>query len=222
MDFQKIEKGSVILCSGDSVTDCGRARPYGSYRDSLGESYVKRLHEIVTAEYPEKEIKFVNAGISGETSRHIRNRWISDCEAVKPDYATLLIGVNDVWRQYDRWMDKDMAVGIEEYEENLRFVAEWSAKHLKGFTLIAPFFLELDREEFFMKQVLARAAVCEKIARETGAQFISLQDELDRLCRSRYTLSFSPDRVHPFPVTHTAIALYLLRQWNFKFRFEER
>ena len=40
MDFQKIEKGSVILCSGDSVTDCGRARPYGSYRDSLGESYV--------------------------------------------------------------------------------------------------------------------------------------------------------------------------------------
>ncbi|MBR5031237.1 MAG: hypothetical protein IKX49_00885, partial [Clostridia bacterium] len=129
---------------------------------------------------------------------------------------------NDVWRQYDRWMDKDMAVGIEEYEENLRFVAEWSAKNLKGFTLIAPFFLELDREEFFMKQVLARAAVCEKIARETGAQFISLQDELDRLCRSRYTLSFSPDRVHPFPVTHTAIALYLLRQWNFKFRFEER
>ena len=78
------------------------------------------------------------------------------------------------------------------------------------------------RSGFFMKQVLARAAVCEKIARETGAQFISLQDELDRLCRSRYTLSFSPDRVHPFPVTHTAIALYLLRQWNFKFRFEER
>ena len=217
MDFNKLKPGSVIMCSGDSVTDCGRARPYGSYRDSLGDSYVRRLHEIVTAEYPEKEIKFVNAGISGETSRHLRARWAADCEAVRPDYATLLIGVNDIWRQYDRWLDKDMAVGIEEYEENLRFISEYSVRNLKGFTLIAPFFLELNRKEQFMKQIMDYAAVCKRVAKETGAEFISLQDELDRLCKTRYTLSFSPDRVHPFPVTHTAIALYLLKKWKFKF-----
>lgn len=66
MNFTKLEKGSVILMWGDSTTDCGRGRPYGTYLTGLGDSYVRRMHEMVTATYPDRQIKFVNAGISGK------------------------------------------------------------------------------------------------------------------------------------------------------------
>jgi lysophospholipase L1-like esterase len=217
MIFNDLEKGSVIMMSGDSTTDCGRARPYGTYRYGLGDSYVGHMHEIVTATYPEKEIKFVNTGISGETSRQVKERWISDVEGVKPDYATLLIGVNDVWRRYDAYMDKEIGVGIDEYEANLRFITEYSIKNLKGFTLISPFYLELNKKDIFMKAVADCSAVCKKIADEYGCGYIDLQPELDRLCKSLYTNVFSPDRVHPTQVTHYAIARYILKQWKFKF-----
>lgn len=101
MNFNEIANGSVIMLSGDSVTDAGRAYPTGTYRTGLGGGYVNRMHEIITAAYPEKKIKIVNKGISGETSRQVAARWLADLEEVKPDYATLMIGVNDVWRSYD-------------------------------------------------------------------------------------------------------------------------
>lgn len=217
MNFTKLEKGSVILMWGDSTTDCGRGRPYGTYLTGLGDSYVRRMHEMVTATYPDRQIKFVNAGISGETSRQVRARFVSDMENVKPDYATLLIGVNDIWRKYDHWMDPSIAVGIEEYEENLRFMAEQAAKNLKGFTLIAPYYLELNKKDVFMADVLAYSRVCEKVAAEYGCEFLSLQRELDRLCRALYTKVFSPDRVHPTQITQYAIARMILKEWKFKF-----
>ncbi|MDD4124478.1 MAG: SGNH/GDSL hydrolase family protein [Eubacteriales bacterium] len=217
MNFKDFEKNSVIMMSGDSVTDCGRGRPYGTYLTGLGDGYVKRMHEIVTATYPEFEIKFINTGISGETSRQVRARWISDIEGSKPDYATLLIGVNDIWRKHDFWMDKEVAVHIDEYEDNLRYITEYSVKNLKSFTLIAPFYLELNKKDMFMQDVIAYSAVCKKLASEYGCGFIDLQPELDRLCKTLYTKVFSPDRVHPTQVTHYAIARYILKQWKFKF-----
>lgn len=217
MNFKDFEKNTVILMSGDSVTDSSRGRPYGTYTNGLGDGYVKRIHEIISATYPEKEIKIVNSGISGETSRQVRARWINDIETVKPDYATLLIGVNDIWRKHDFYMDKQVAVGIEEYEENIRFITEYAVKNLKGFTLISPFYLELNRKDLFMKDVLAYSAVCKKAANEYNCNHIDLQPELDRLCKALYTKVFSYDRVHPGPVAHYAIARYILKQWKFKF-----
>ncbi len=217
MKFGDFQKGSVILMSGDSTTDCGRGRPYGTYLTGLGDSYVRRLHEIVTATYPEKEIKFVNTGTSGETSRQVRARWISDIEATKADYATLLIGVNDIWRKHDYWMDKEVAVHIDEYESNLRFITEYSVKNLKGFALIAPYYLELNKNDLFMRDIIAYSAVCEKLAGEYGCDFIDIQPELDRLCKTLYTKVFSPDRVHPTQITQYAIARHILKQWKFKF-----
>ena len=217
MDIKEIKKGYVILMSGDSTTDCGRARPYGTYLTGLGNSYVKRMHEMLTAVHPEKEIKLVNAGTSGETSRHIRARWISDINAIKPDHATLLIGVNDIWRKHDHWMDKENSVSIEEYEDNLRFISEYSVKNLKHFTLISPYYLELNKKDIFMLDVAAYSAVCRRLAGEYGFEFIDLQPELDRLCKTLYTKVFSPDRVHPTDITQMAIARQILKHWKFKF-----
>lgn len=206
------------MMSGDSVTDCGRGYPYGEYRyGTLGSGYVNKLHEIVSAAYPEKEIKIVNSGISGETSRQVKARWASDLKAVKPDYATLMIGVNDVWRHYDAYMDKEIAVDIDEYESNVRSILDES-KLLKGIMLISPIYFELNKQDEFMKQITAYSCVCKKLADEyANAVFFDLQPTIDSLISKRYAISFSPDRVHPGAVAHMAIANAILKSLNFRF-----
>ena len=173
MNFNEIANGSVIMLSGDSVTDAGRAYPTGTYRTGLGGGYVNRMHEIITAAYPEKKIKIVNKGISGETSRQVAARWLADLEEVKPDYATLMIGVNDVWRSYDAYLEPGIAVSADEYEKNLRFILE-NTKTLKGFMLISPIFFELNREDTFMKRIIEYSGICKRLADEYGVAYCDL------------------------------------------------
>ena len=216
MNFNEIANGSVIMLSGDSVTDAGRAYPTGTYRTGLGGGYVNRMHEIITAAYPEKKIKIVNKGISGETSRQVAARWLADLEEVKPDYATLMIGVNDVWRSYDAYLEPGIAVSADEYEKNLRFILE-NTKTLKGFMLISPIFFELNREDTFMKRIIEYSGICKRLADEYGVAYCDLQPEIDRVSSAIYTTTFSGDRVHPGPVACMAIAREVLRHMNFNF-----
>lgn len=65
LNLHTIENGKTILLSGDSVTDCGRARPYGDYVSGLGGGYPQNLHTLITATCPEKRLRLVNAGIGG-------------------------------------------------------------------------------------------------------------------------------------------------------------
>ncbi|MEG2117868.1 MAG: GDSL-type esterase/lipase family protein [Clostridia bacterium] len=217
MDYREISNNSVIMTAGDSVTDCGRGRPYGTYRiGGLGNGYPQRLHEIITSIYPEKMIKFVNSGISGETSRQLREHWISDIEQVKPDYATIMIGVNDVWRNSDAYLDPEVGVHIDEYERNLRFVLD-NSKQLKGLLLISPVFFELNKKDPFMIDIAECSAVCQKLAAEYHVGFCDIQPEIDRIISHVYTSTFSPDRVHPGAVAHFLIARAILKYVNFQF-----
>lgn len=216
MNFNDFENETVIMMSGDSVTDAGRARPVGTYFCGLGGGYVNRVHEMITAACPEKRIKVINMGISGETSRHVAARWVSDLNEIKPDYATLMIGVNDIWRSYDTYMNPEMAVDAEEYEKNLRSILE-NSKQLKGMMLISPIFFELNREDKLMKRVIEYSAINKRLAEEYGVDFCDLQPEIDRLCSAIYCTTFSGDRVHPGPVAHYAMAKEILKKMNFKF-----
>lgn len=216
MNFNDFPSSAVLMMSGDSVTDAGRAYPVGSYLNGLGRGYVNYFHEMITAAVPEKRIKVVNMGISGETSRQVAARWVANLNDIKPDYATLMIGVNDIWRSYDTYMEPDRAVSAEEYEKNLRFILE-NSKSLKGFMLISPIFFEPNKDDIFMKRILQYSAICKRLAEEYAVDYCNLQPEIDRLCAAIYPTTFSGDRVHPGPVAHLAIAREILKQMNFKF-----
>lgn len=51
--------------------------------------------------YPERNIRVVNMGINGNTSLDLKARFESDALALKPDWLSIMVGVNDVWRQFD-------------------------------------------------------------------------------------------------------------------------
>ena len=44
-------------------------------------------------------------GLSGNTIRDLSDRWDSKYYELKPDWLSIMIGINDVWRQFDFTID---------------------------------------------------------------------------------------------------------------------
>ena len=98
----KIPPGSRVLMIGDSITDCGRDR--GAPDDTpeaLGNGYVAIANALIAVEGAARKITVANRGISGNTIRDLAARWETDVLALRPDWLTVMIGVNDVWRAFD-------------------------------------------------------------------------------------------------------------------------
>src|SRR5207249_1109497 len=92
------QDGQTIVFIGDSITDCGRrdaSAPFGS-------GYVKAAIDLITARYPERDLSFINEGISGNTVQDLHGRWQSDVLAHRPDWVSVKIGINDLHRTLDQ------------------------------------------------------------------------------------------------------------------------
>ena len=111
-----IEAGSKLVMIGDSITDCDRSRPVGEgLFGAEGKGYVGLVKGLLGAIYPDKKIRVVNMGLSGNTVRDLDKRWQSDVVDLKPDWLSIMIGINDVWRQFNSAPNPDQ-VGLERYE----------------------------------------------------------------------------------------------------------
>ena len=54
---------------------------------------------------------------------------------LKPDWLTIMIGINDVWRQFDNPLSTDSHVFLEEYESTLRELVASVRPNLKGLVI---------------------------------------------------------------------------------------
>ena len=87
-----------VVLIGDSITDCGRRED----PENLGSGYVRLIHDYFVTAYPNEQIQFINKGISGNRITDLAARWQGDVIDLNPDYVSISIGINDVWRQLDR------------------------------------------------------------------------------------------------------------------------
>ena len=130
MIFKDLDR---IVFAGDSVTDMDSEKPVGEGRsESLGKGYVRMVDNLLSAVYPEIRVRVTNSGISGHISRDLLARWERDVLELKPDYVSICIGINDVWRQFDCPAMPDIAVTPEEYERNLTAMVESLQGKVKG------------------------------------------------------------------------------------------
>lgn len=114
-----IRPGDKVLFIGDSITDAGRRED----KDGLGHGYVRMFRDLIYAHRPELDAAIVNRGISGNTTRHLKERWTADVIAEKPDVLSICIGVNDVWRQLQEPRNPEEVL-IDEYEAIYRELIE--------------------------------------------------------------------------------------------------
>ena len=86
----------VILFQGDSITDCGRDREKANHN---GRGYANMTAAHLMFEEPGRYVCY-NRGISGNRIVDLYARIRKDMINLKPDYMSILIGINDVWHEY--------------------------------------------------------------------------------------------------------------------------
>ena len=89
------QSGDKVLFIGDSITDCGR----GAEHAPLGNGYVSRVAQLITAKYPERRIEYINKGIGGDVVEGLEARWDRDMIDKKPNWLSVKIGINNMSRQ---------------------------------------------------------------------------------------------------------------------------
>lgn len=94
-----IQPHMTILFQGDSVTDS--CRDYGN-PDDLGPGYAGFVADLLRRRYPDYGLRFLNRGVSGDRTDHLKARWEEDCLSLRPDFLSILIGINDTWRRFDQ------------------------------------------------------------------------------------------------------------------------
>ncbi len=200
----KLQDGQTLLFIGDSITDTGRERPVGR-RNGLGDGYVRLVNSLLGAIYPEVNLDVLNTGISGNRVTDLESRWQSDVLDLKPDWLSIMIGINDVWRQFDDPM-RTGQVTIEYYEEALRGLIAQTQPSLQGLVLMTPYFLEANVADPMRVQMDAYGAVVKKVAEEVGAVFVDTQAAMDGYLAQRSTQTLCGDRVHPNQAGHLILA----------------
>lgn len=207
----KIAPQSKFLLIGDSITDAERSRPAGEgLFGALGKGYVAQTDALLQATYPERLIRVVNQGESGNTVRHLEERWQRDVLDKRPDWLSIMIGINDVWRQFDLPWQAENHVSPEEYAATLERLVSRTRPHLKGLVLMTPFFIEPNRGDAMRRRMDAYGAVVRDLARRHDALLIDVQDAFDRVLEHYHPATLAWDRIHPTATGHMIITRALL------------
>ena len=205
------EKNDTLLFIGDSISDYDRKRPVGEgLFNGWGTSYVANVGALLGCMYPEMDIRVKNVGISGNQVRDLDARWQTDVLDQKPDWVSVLIGINDVWRQFDSPLLTEQHVPIEEYEATYEKLILETLPTAKGMILMTPFFMEPNKQDSMRAMMDKYGAVVKKLAEKYNLVFVDLQAAWDKLFEYMHPCNIAWDRIHPNQTGHMYIAKQFL------------
>jgi lysophospholipase L1-like esterase len=212
-----IEAGSKLVMIGDSITDVDRARPVGEgLGEALGRGYVMMVDGLLAARYPERRIRVVNMGCSGDTVRALKARWQTDVLDQKPDWLSILIGINDVWRQFDMPLIPEAGVPLDEYEATLDELVAATRPGLKGLVLMTPYYIEPNPADAMRARMDEYGAAVKRVAAKRGAIPVDTQAAFEPVLKRYHPNYLAWDRVHPTHVGHMLLARAFLQAVGFE------
>lgn len=196
-----------ILFQGDSITDAGRARDNDV---NVGCGYPLLVKAELGLDAPDK-YEFLNRGIGGNRIVDLYARIKSDIINLKPDVMSILIGVNDVWHEFDKNNGVDADKFFRIYDMLIEEVKE-ALPDIK-IMIMEPFVLKgtatTENWEGFKAETEKRAAMSKKIAEKYNFPYIELQKGFDELSKNTETNYWLSDGVHPTSMGHE----YIKREW---------
>ncbi len=200
--------GQTVLFQGDSVTDCGRDR--GNI-GSLGSGYPARIARAYEALYPSVHVRFVNKGVSGDRVHNLIERYIEDIRDIEPDFLSILIGINDVWRRYDSNDPGTPEAFRDHYEYLLRMIRAQMPD--TKILLIDPFVLNSLPDRASWREDLDPKI---QIVRDMASRYADFYLPLDGIMAARCAAGHAPaelsaDGVHPSDAGHAIIAQSFLQ-----------
>lgn len=193
----RIGPNSRWVLIGDSITDTGRARPIGEAPNGLGDGYVRQIDAWLTAWYPARRVRLFNLGISGHTVRDLAERWQTDVVDLEPDWLSVMIGANDVWRQFDRPAQPERHVLPPEYEQTYDALLTRTRASLSGgLILITPFLLELRADDPMRARMDEYGAIVKRLATKHDAVLVDSQAAFNAVLKDLPSQAINGDRVH--------------------------
>ncbi len=197
-----LKSNHTIVFIGDSITDAGRLeRPYRPF----GYGYVRFITNWLHAKHPENQFNIINTGISGNSIRDLNRRWERDCLAHKPDILSIMIGINDVCRQYNDSLS-DPAL-LDEYELTYKQLLSTVKENLNcQLVLIEPFLFCEDLDNPAYMTLMDYIQSVHAMAKNFEAVIVPLQKQIDRTLKKVPAKKWSDDMVHPYLWAHAWIA----------------
>lgn len=198
----------LIMFQGDSITDGGRNRENDQV---MGQGYAFLVAAQLGADHPDT-YTFLNQGIGGNRSIDLYCRIKSDIINHKPDYLSIMIGVNDVFAEVRT------GNGVSEQKHELLYdliltELKEALPNLK-IMMLEPFLLQgsttmnseehPDRWDYMRPEVERRAQAAQRVAKKHGIKFVALQKKLDEL-DEKYPGAWSVDGIHPTGAGHQVI-----------------
>ena len=196
----------TILFQGDSITDAGRSAD----NDTMtGFGYATLVRAELEYEYPEQYLIY-NRGIGGNRVVDLYARIKSDIINLRPDVMSILIGVNDVWREFGH-----DGVTTEKYYKIYSMLIEEIKEALPNIKImiLEPFLLKgihTEKDwEIFYSEVMKRAKAAKRLAENYNLPFVTLQDKFEQAAKIKGNNYWLYDGVHPTLAGHELIK----REW---------
>lgn len=218
----------TILFQGDSITDCGRLRKDGQnklvslYNTLTGKTPLGGGYPSMVATQLGDAYAYKNRGVSGDRILDVYSRIVRDVINIKPDYMSLLVGVNDIWHGFD-WNN---GTGTERFIKVYNIFIDELKTELPDMKimLMEPFILEgsatknrpdqPDRYNKFRSGIEGVAAEVKKIAVANNIKFIPLQSMFDEAAKTVPADELLSDGVHPTKKGHELITKEWLKAFN--------
>lgn len=212
-----------IVFAGDSVTDMGSKAPVSEgLFDALGHGYVRMVDNLLSACYPKTFIRVTNSGVSGNTSRDLLERFESDVISLKPDWVSICIGINDVWRQFDSTAMTEHCVLPDEYRSNVEKMILAVKDKVKGIFILTPYYMEPNKSDMMRARMDEYSDICRELAAKYDCTLVDFQKMYDEYFKTRHSSSIAWDRVHPNEIGATLMAREFLKKCEFSYDGENR
>ncbi|MCK5801707.1 MAG: SGNH/GDSL hydrolase family protein [Lentisphaeria bacterium] len=196
-----IKPNETVLFQGDSITDAGRSRENDS---DLGRGYANHVAAWFSASHPESRVQFLNRGVSGNRVRDLRVRWDLDCIDLKPDWVSIMIGINDTWRLFSQ----NDPTSADAYAQDYHAILSRCRDELDArVVILEPFVLPHPEDRVAWRVDLdPKIQAVRALAREFDAVYVPLDGMLAAASVIRECEFWAADGVHPTQAGHAFIA----------------
>ncbi len=206
----ELKDGDTFIFLGDSIThQC---------------LYTQYVETYFYTRYPSKRIHFRNAGVSGDQADNALLRFDEEVSAFKPQYVSILIGMNDGWyRHFDHEIFSKYEKGMSELLEKVGQFAEaipmgpsyFDSRSVLMNEHAASWVKTREAMRDYYPSVLGFFSewVAEQ-AQLAGVNFVDMASPMQRITfeqrRSAPEFTMVRDAVHPEPKGHVVMATAML------------
>lgn len=194
--------GDVVVFQGDSITDGGRWRTGNDFNHIMGQDYAYMIAGKLGAEFPERNLTFINRGISGNRVTDLTRRWQADTIALNPNIVSILIGINDTL------FSGSAGQSVDEFKQTYDHLLADTITVLPHVKIVLgePFLLPVGKHKAPYAAEVAELEEHQRAVKELAAKYhlplVMYQDVLNSACQRAPADHWSWDGVHPTHAGH--------------------